>query len=82
MNILTSTGLVERYITEAFAFAPQLGRIAIRLGAPAYPGDTLTFTAKVTEINDAAVVLQVRGAVEVGDHISGTVELKTTGEAH
>ena len=50
VNILTSTALVERYVTDwtgATGQAGEIAGIAIRLGAPAYPYASLTFTGAV-----------------------------------
>ncbi len=44
MNILTSTALVERYVTDHAGPGVDVRGISIRLGAPAYPYDTLRFT--------------------------------------
>ena len=52
MNILTSNGLVERFVVDSLGPDTELKGIAIRLGAPAYPYDTLTFSGTVTEIAD------------------------------
>lgn len=38
MNILTTNGLVGRYITDHFGPRTVLRKVAIRLGAPNYPG--------------------------------------------
>ncbi|MFI7385340.1 MaoC/PaaZ C-terminal domain-containing protein [Streptomyces sp. NPDC049813] len=53
MNILTTNGLVGRYITDHFGPTAVLRKVAIRLGAPNYPGDTMVLTGTVTEIVDA-----------------------------
>jgi len=76
MNILTSNGMVERYVTEKLGNDVDLLGIAIRLGAPAYPGDTLTFTGRVESVEDDIVTVAVRGAVSLGDHVTGTVRLR------
>ena len=48
LNILTTTGLVQRYV-EAWAGPDAVFRaISVRLGVPCHPGDTLTFTGEVT----------------------------------
>src|SRR5689334_25327331 len=48
MNILTTNGLVEKFVADSAGHDCQLTGIAIRLGAPAPPSDTLTFTAEAT----------------------------------
>ncbi|MFD0856061.1 OB-fold domain-containing protein, partial [Actinomadura adrarensis] len=71
VNILTSMGLVQR---AALATVPGavLERIDVRLGAPAYAGDTLRL---YTERLDGTT-LKVRGAVSLGDHVTATVRFK------
>ncbi len=76
MNILTSNGMVERYVTEQIGNEVDLLGIAIRLGAPAYPGDTMTFSGRVESIEGDVVTVAVRGAVSLGDHVTGTVRLR------
>lgn len=80
VNILTSNGLVERYISDAFDHAVDLRGIAIRLGAPAYPGDTLVFEGTVGSIDGDEVTIEVRGSVSLGDHVTGTVRISTRQE--
>lgn len=75
MNILTSTGLVERYVTDWAGDQVDLRGIAIRLGAPAYPYDTLVFSGEVSSIQDGVVTLAITGKVSLGDHVTGTVRL-------
>ncbi|MGA4840910.1 MaoC/PaaZ C-terminal domain-containing protein [Streptomyces sp. G45] len=50
MNILTTNGLVGRYITDHFGPRAVLRKVAIRLGAPNYPGDTLVLTGTVERV--------------------------------
>ncbi|MDN5744118.1 MAG: MaoC family dehydratase [Nocardioidaceae bacterium] len=76
VNILTSTALCERYVTEWVGNDAQIKGIAIRLGAPAYPYDTLTFSGEVTEASKTEVVIKVVGAVSLGDHVTGTVRIE------
>jgi acyl dehydratase len=44
LNILTTTGLVQRYVTDWAGPQVLVRRVAIRLGVPCYAGDTLTFS--------------------------------------
>jgi MaoC like domain len=44
LNILTTTGLVQRYVTDWAGPDALVRRVAIRLGVPCYAGDTLTFS--------------------------------------
>lgn len=79
VNILTSTALVERYVTDwtgATGQAGEIAGIAIRLGAPAYPYDTLTFTGEVGAVEDGVATIAVTGAVSLGNHVTGTVKVR------
>ena len=73
MNILTTNGLVGRYITDHFGPHAVLRRVAIRLGAPNYPGDTMVLTGTVEEVAEDTATVRVVGANGIGRHVSGTV---------
>ncbi|MDI6908484.1 MaoC family dehydratase [Nocardioides sp.] len=75
MNILTSNGLVERYVVDSLGPDTELRGIAIRLGAPAYPYDTLTFRGEVTGVEDGVATIAIVGSVSLGDHVTGTVRV-------
>jgi hypothetical protein len=76
MNILSTNGFVGRFVTDWAGPAAVLTRVAIRLGNPNYPGDTMHMTGEVTTIGeDGAVEVEVRGTNKLGDHVSGTVRL-------
>ncbi|WP_020109166.1 MaoC family dehydratase [Nocardia sp. 348MFTsu5.1] len=74
MNILTTNGLVGRFVTDWAGPQASLRKVAIRLGAPNYPGDTMTLTGTVTSVEDGLVSVQVRGANSLGDHVKGAVK--------
>ncbi|WP_405830934.1 MaoC family dehydratase [Streptomyces sp. NBC_00105] len=73
MNILTTNGLVGRYVTDHLGPQAVLRKVAIRLGAPNYPGDTMTLTGTVTAVAGNTVEIRVVGANGIGHHVSGTV---------
>ncbi|WP_271221360.1 MaoC/PaaZ C-terminal domain-containing protein [Streptosporangium carneum] len=73
LNILTTMGLVERYVTDWAGPEALIRGINVKLGVPAYAGDTLTFTGAVVACEDGEFTVRVRGAVSLGDHASGTV---------
>jgi acyl dehydratase len=79
MNILTTNGYVGRFVTDWAGPEARLRCVDIRLGAPNYPGDTMHMTGEVTGIDGGIVTVTVRGANELGDHVSGTVELALPG---
>jgi acyl dehydratase len=78
MNILTSNGLVERYVRGWSGPAARLTALKIRLGAPNYPGDAMRLNAKVSAIDSGAgtVVVEVTGSNSLGTHLAGTAEVQ------
>ena len=81
MNILTTNGYVGRFITDWTGPEALLKKVAIRLGAPNYPYDTMTLTGSVTAKNPSGngsgtIEVTVRGANSLGDHVTGTVTLE------
>jgi len=75
LNILTTTGLVERYVTDWAGPDALVRAVSIRLGVPCYAGDTLTFSGQVTQTDDGERVIAVTGACSLGNHVTGTVRL-------
>ncbi|MFH8514076.1 MaoC family dehydratase [Streptomyces gelaticus] len=74
MNILTTNGLVGRYVTDRLGPLAVLRKVAIRLGAPNYPGDTMVLTGTVTAVAaDGTADVKVVGANGLGRHVTGTV---------
>ena len=76
MNILSTNGFVGRFITDWAGPDAVLKSVKIRLGAPNHPGDTMTMTGQVTGKRDGMVEVAIRGANDIGDHVTGTVALE------
>jgi len=77
MNILSTNGFVGRFITDWAGPDAILTKVAIRLGAPNYPGDAMVLTGTVSSVDDAsrAVTVDVVGANSHGHHVTGQVTL-------
>jgi len=77
MNILTTNGLVGRYVTDWAGPGGVVKNVAIKLGGPNLPGDTMKMTGKVTAKDDTTGVVDVAvvGANSWGDHVTGTVKI-------
>jgi 3-oxo-4,17-pregnadiene-20-carboxyl-CoA hydratase beta subunit len=77
MNILTTNGLVGRYVTDWAGPHARLAGVAIKLGAPNLPGDTmkLTGTVKAKDAQAGIVEVAVVGANSWGDHVTATVKV-------
>jgi uncharacterized OB-fold protein/acyl dehydratase len=75
LNILTTTGLVQRYVTDWAGPEALVRSVSIRLGVPCYAGDTLTFSGQLTGTDGDAQIVSVIGACSLGNHVTGTVRL-------
>lgn len=78
-NILTSSGLCARYVTDWAGTEALMRNLKIRLGAPNYPGDVMTMEgsvlAKERRDGQGIATVGVRGYNRLGDHATGTIDL-------
>lgn len=81
MNILSTNGLIGRYVTDWAGPDAVISKVAIRLGAPNYPDDTMIVTGRVTAKDADTIEISVVGANGLGNHVTGTVlvRLPTSG---
>jgi uncharacterized protein len=79
LNILTTTGLVQRYVTDWAGPAAIVRGVAIRLGVPCYAGDTLAFSGQGINTSASEREIAVTGRCSLGDHVTGTVLLAADG---
>jgi acyl dehydratase len=75
MNILTTNGLVGRYISDWAGPNALIRRVKIRLGTPNLPGDTMTLTGSVVSKEGDVVEVEVAGKNSWGNHVTGTVRV-------
>jgi acyl dehydratase len=75
MNILTTNGLVGRYVTDWAGPNAIIRKLAIRLGISNYPGDTMTLTGTITRKEAGDIDIAIVGANSLGNHVTGTVTL-------
>jgi len=75
MNILTTNGLVGRFVTDWAGPDARITRVAIRLGTPNMPGDTMKLRGTVKSLDPATSTAEVdvKGANNWGNHVTGTV---------
>ena len=82
MNILSTNGIVGRFVTDWSGPGAVLTDVNIRLDAPNYADDTMTLTGTVTAKDDApaegrgGIEVTVKGSNSLGDHVTGTVRLR------
>jgi acyl dehydratase len=58
----------------------MIRKLAIRLGAPMFPGSTLTYTGEVTAkstvgADDGRIEIALRANNNLGEHVSGTATI-------
>lgn len=79
MNILTSNGLVQRFVNDWAGPAARIRSVKLRLGAPNFPGDTMKLagTVKGKEVvgPDKLVDVAVSGTNSLGEHVTATVRV-------
>ena len=75
MNILTTNGLVGRFVSDWAGPNALIRQVKIRLGTPNLPGDTMTLTGSVTSKEGDVVEVEVAGKNAWGNHVTGTVRV-------
>ena len=77
MNILTTSGLAQRFVEGWAGPAARFKDLKIKLGAPNYPGDTMTFSGEVfrTDAASREVDVALKGKNSMGSHVTGTATL-------
>jgi acyl dehydratase len=74
VNILTDTGLVQRFATDWAGPSAHVREVSLRLLAPCYAYDTLVFSADATG-TDGDVSVSVTADGQLGRHLAGSVRL-------
>ncbi|MET3861203.1 hypothetical protein ABIE38_002128 [Dietzia sp. 2505] len=81
VNILTDTGLVQRFVTDWAGRRARITSITLRLGVPWYAYDSLTLTGEVTEVaSDGLVAVKIVGTDSLGAHVTSTATLYMNGD--
>ena len=77
MNILTTSGLAQRFVEAWAGPAARFKDLRIKLGAPNYPGDTMVFSGEVVRADAASreVDVSLKGKNSMGSHVTGTATL-------
>lgn len=79
LNILTDTGLVQRFVTDWAGPEALVRSVNIKLGVPCYAHDTLTFSGRVADRvevdGEQRFVIEVSGQAGLGEHVAGTVQI-------
>ncbi len=79
MNILTTSGLSARYLSDWAGASSRLKKIKFNLMAPNFPGDSMVFTGQITSIekgqSEVRVEVAFSGKNDQAYHTSGTATL-------
>jgi len=79
INIMSTSGLVERFVRDWAGQGPRLGALKLKLGVPHYAGDTLRFIGRVSGLGrDGAggwADIEFKGDNPRGTHASGQLKL-------
>jgi hypothetical protein len=77
MNILTTNGLIGRYVAEWAGIDAVIRGVAIKLGAPNLPGDRMELSGTVTSVDEGTgeVAVDVAGRNSWGNHVTGSVRV-------
>ncbi len=79
LNVMTTSGLVGRYLTDWAGARAVIRSLAVKLGAPGYPGDILALRGEITEAatdrEGQLLTVQVTGSNRLGDHVRADARL-------
>lgn len=81
MNILTTNGLVQRYVENWAGETCVIHALRIKLGMPNYPGDQMTLSGEVKafDADTGRYTIEIKGRNGMGNHVTGTVDLSFQG---
>ena len=75
LNILTTTGLVQRFVTDWAGPDAQVLSVSIKLGVPCYANETLVFSGQVSAQDGPETTVDIVGRNSLGNHVTGTVRV-------
>ncbi len=79
MNILTTSGLTARYLSDWAGPASRLRKLSFKLMAPNTPGDSMTMQGRVSALEDTGsehlVNVDFAGKNSLGFHVTGSATL-------
>jgi hypothetical protein len=80
MNILTTSGLSARYLSDWAGAGSRLKTLKFNLLAPNFPGDVMVMSGTVTAIDrescGALVAVDFAGSNRLGQHTAGSATLQ------
>ena len=80
MSINSTNGFIDRFVTDWTGPHGRLHKVSLRLGVPNFPGDVMTMTGEVIEVDGDRAVVKVTGRNARGPHVTATVVVGPTNE--
>lgn len=81
MSINGTNGFIDRYVTDWAGPGAQILSVALRLGVPCFPGDTLQLRGAVVERDGRETTVRVLGTTARGTHVTADLVLIEEGVA-
>lgn len=76
MNILTTSGLCARYLSDWAGPSSRLQKLQFKLMAPNLPGDSMTLSGQISDITPQRnLSVNFSGSNALGLHVAGTAKL-------
>ena len=75
MNILTTNGIIQRFVTQRLGEEARVRSIKLRLGAPNFAGDTMVLSGRVVDASGADAIVEVEGKNAIGTHVTAKVKV-------
>ncbi len=81
MNIHTTLGLSQRYLSDCLGPEIVFRDLRIRLGVPNHPGDIMTMSGSISALDRSTggITVAFTGSNEIGDHVTGTAAVVLPG---
>ena len=78
MNILTTGGLVGRFLTDWAGAGSTIQSVRFGLGVPNYPGDHMTISGVISSVNEESGCVDVdyQGLNSHGPHVTGSATVQ------
>ncbi len=75
MNILSTNGFVQRFVSDWAGPSAQVTNVRIKLGAPNFVGDAMIMKGSIASIEGDTIAIDVSGRNRIGEHVAAQVTL-------
>ena len=78
MSINSTNGFIDRFVTDWTGSHGRIHKVSLRLGVPNFPGDVMTMSGEVIEVDGDRAVIKVTGRNARGPHVTARVVVGPT----